>query len=280
MPSTILSDNGVSSGSAGLKTTASNDGILVLQTTTSGGTATNAVYVDTSQNVGLGATPELKLTVNGAVNIRNSSRAGAFEIDSSGNLWTGTATTAGNIYLETGHSTTGLPSTGTARVTVNQYGLGLSATPSSGTGITFPATQSASSDANTLDDYEEGTWTPTLTGATFTYSVQAGRYLKIGSFVLVQAVIATGYASATGPFYISNLPFTVVNDSNVRGGVATVNCQYGVTFNNYVTGEPINNSTNMYFENNYSGNNRADMGSSYFASGGFAVRVNMTYQVA
>jgi hypothetical protein len=36
------------------------------------------------------------------------------------------------------------------------------ATPSaSGTGITFPATASASTDANTLDDYEEGTWTPT-----------------------------------------------------------------------------------------------------------------------
>jgi hypothetical protein len=146
--------------------------------------------------------------------------------------------------------------------------------------IKFPGTQNASSDANTLDDYEEGTWTPTLTGATFTYSVQAGRYLKIGSFVLVQAVIATGYASATGAFYISNLPFTVVNDSNIRGGVAVVNCQYGVTFNNYVTGEPVNNSTNMYFENNYSGNNRVDMGSSNFASGGFAVRVNMTYQVA
>ena len=37
------------------------------------------------------------------------------------------------------------------------------ATPSaSGAGITFPATQSASTDANTLDDYEEGTWTPTV----------------------------------------------------------------------------------------------------------------------
>jgi hypothetical protein len=57
MPSTILSDNGVSSGSAGLKTTAASDGILALQTTTSGGTATNAIYVDTSQNVGVGVTP-------------------------------------------------------------------------------------------------------------------------------------------------------------------------------------------------------------------------------
>ena len=49
MASTILlSDNGASSGSAGLKTTGGNDGVLILQTTTSGGTATNAVYIDTN----------------------------------------------------------------------------------------------------------------------------------------------------------------------------------------------------------------------------------------
>ena len=52
----------------------------------------------------------------------------------------------------------------TEKARINTYGLGLGgAIPSSGTGITFPATQSASSNANTLDDYEEGTWTPTVT---------------------------------------------------------------------------------------------------------------------
>ena len=38
--------------------------------------------------------------------------------------------------------------------------------------IQFPATQIASGDANCLDDYEEGTWTATLTGAT---TAQIGR---------------------------------------------------------------------------------------------------------
>jgi len=56
MPSTILSDNGVSSGSAGLKTTANSDGTLALQTTTSGGTATTALTINTTQNVGVGVT--------------------------------------------------------------------------------------------------------------------------------------------------------------------------------------------------------------------------------
>jgi Chaperone of endosialidase len=57
MASTILSDNGVSSGSAGLKSSADSTGVLALQTSTSGGTATTAVTIDTSQQVGIGTTP-------------------------------------------------------------------------------------------------------------------------------------------------------------------------------------------------------------------------------
>jgi len=57
MASTILSDNGVSSGSAGLKSTADSTGVLALQTTTAGGAATTALTIDTSQNVGISGTP-------------------------------------------------------------------------------------------------------------------------------------------------------------------------------------------------------------------------------
>jgi hypothetical protein len=49
--SIILSDNGASSGSSGLKTSGGNDGTLQLQTTTSGGVATTAMTIDTSQKV-------------------------------------------------------------------------------------------------------------------------------------------------------------------------------------------------------------------------------------
>lgn len=48
--STILSDNGVSSGVSGLKTSAGNDGTLQLQTTTSGGIATTAVTIGIDQS--------------------------------------------------------------------------------------------------------------------------------------------------------------------------------------------------------------------------------------
>jgi hypothetical protein len=99
-------------------------------------------------------------------------------------------------------------------------------------GITFPATQVPSANANTLDDYEEGTWTPTLTysGSTsgVTYSEQTGNYTKIGNMVLVQgAVSLNNKGTGSGTVRIS-LPFTT---SGGRGALAVGNTQQ-ITVNN------------------------------------------------
>jgi hypothetical protein len=361
MPSTILSDNGVTSGSAGLKTTAASDGALALQTTTAGGTATTALTISTAQNVGIGVTtPLAKLHIAGvasntalyaqgvaanlyvdyngngnnyldgtahylrnfAGSIRggfdfssvntaftltagtggyaaqyinstgtgylvyqtNSVETGRVIVDSSSNLIFGTGSSgtermridsSGNVgigqtptyKLDVLGSTTRIyndsatlllqrpsnsrsgqilinnanggikyyagsngsgensvvahefvsdaPSTGTVLARINSFGIGLGAnTPSSGTGITFPATQSASSDANTLDDYEEGTWTPTMvaSGASFTYSATYGTYVKIGSFVMAQFYLrVTAYTGSNSNTAIGGLPFTSAN---------------------------------------------------------------------
>jgi hypothetical protein len=97
-------------------------------------------------------------------------------------------------------------------------------TQSTGTGIAFPATQSASSDANTLDDYEEGTWTPALSGATFTYGQAVGLYVKVGK--LVHASCFLTIASITGAsattVNITGLPFTSAS-SNASYGLQAVN---------------------------------------------------------
>ena len=95
------------------------------------------------------------------------------------------------------------------------------ATPStSGAGITFPATQSASSDANTLDDYEEGTWTPTIYGTTTagtgTYINQDARYTKIGRAVSFVFDLYWSAHTGTGDMNVAGLPFTV----NVHAGIA------------------------------------------------------------
>jgi hypothetical protein len=97
-------------------------------------------------------------------------------------------------------------------------GVGGATPATTGVGITFPAAFSGSSDANTLDDYEEGNFTPTVRGATtagtITYDTTNtfGRYVKIGPLVNFQlAVVVTAGSGASGDFQVTNLPFTVRN---------------------------------------------------------------------
>ena len=76
-----------------------------------------------------------------------------------------------------------------------------------GTGITFPATQDPSSNANTLDDYEEGTWTPSI-GGNATYSGQTGAYTKIGRVVTLDAYLAIASSTTGSGTTITGIPFT------------------------------------------------------------------------
>jgi hypothetical protein len=88
-------------------------------------------------------------------------------------------------------------------------------TSATGTGIAFPATQSASSDANTLDDYEEGTFTPTLVGSTSGSTVNGnnfGKYVKIGKYVWIDLnVDCANSFQPVGNLTITGLPFTSAN---------------------------------------------------------------------
>jgi len=97
------------------------------------------------------------------------------------------------------------------------------ATPStSGSGITFPATASDSSSANTLDDYEEGTFTPILADSASssnaaTMSVQEGFYTKVGNTVTIQIQIVwsdKGSMSSGQNTRIYGMPFTARNNSS------------------------------------------------------------------
>lgn len=93
--------------------------------------------------------------------------------------------------------------------------------------LAFPAVQNPSADANTLDDYEEGTWTPTLTFATpgnlaVTYGTRLGSYTKIGREVILRFHIATSaftWTTASGLLQISGLPFTASAVQGSRGSL-------------------------------------------------------------
>jgi hypothetical protein len=178
-----------------------------------------------------GGVERLRVTSAGDIGVGNSSPEEKFHILGTGSLYakvesTGTqagikfeTTTAGTAeYGILADSSEALRfydfKNGSEPVRFNRYGIGLGGTtPSSGMGITFPATSSDSSNANTLDDYEEGTWTPQLgsdsTQPTVTYSVQNGTYQKIGNQVYVEYYLSwTSFAGGSGGAVVKNLPFT------------------------------------------------------------------------
>ena len=118
-------------------------------------------------------------------------------------------------WFQNGTEQMRLTSTGLKTKTTISVG---DATPStSGAGITFPATQSASSDANTLDDYEEGTWTPSI-GGTATYNAQEGTYTKIGRVVTVSGRLHILLKLTGNGTIVSGLPFT--SAATYRYGIA------------------------------------------------------------
>jgi hypothetical protein len=133
-----------------------------------------------------------------------------------------TADTSGALELKTNNGTTAL-TLSTAQVATfagtailpTTLGVG-GATPStSGSGITFPATASASSNANTLDDYEEGTWTPADgSGAGLSITVTDASYVKIGRLVFINAYFTYPVTANTTSAQLSGLPFTSQSGNN------------------------------------------------------------------
>ena len=90
--------------------------------------------------------------------------------------------------------------------------------------IKFPGTQGASSDANSLDDYEEGTFTMALDNTTETIENATGHYVKIGSQVTCtwHSGDISSIASTGGDTVLSGLPFTSKSTSNSHSSLVTV----------------------------------------------------------
>jgi hypothetical protein len=239
------------------------------QTTATGGSTisgTPSMVINASGNVGIGtSSPASKLDVYGAIRTTlaaDTNYYGSFT-NSAGDVLVSAVGTGANLQLQTAGTTRLLVGASGGIQTTTTISVG-NATPStSGAGITFPATQSASSDANTLDDYEEGTWTPTLpNGGTLT---DVGSfYTKIGRFVYVTVhlnnIAPTNNGSA---FRIGGLPFTASASTGFYGGGSL----------NYVGDSNLNGYLAVI-----------DSGSTYFffhvSTGSSAVRTNSDYITA
>jgi len=176
--------------------------------------AQGGITIDSSNRLGIGtSSPGANLQITRAsgdsldivrigqsdghyLGISRSNTTGAFSFQ-------GSQTGNNNILLA---PTSGSVGIGTTASNTNGGILQLSS------GITFPATAVAASDANTLDDYEEGTWTPGVTAASgsITSYTSAANYTKIGRLVSLNIrVTITDIGTASSNLRISNLPFSV-----------------------------------------------------------------------
>ena len=149
----------------------------------------------------------------------------------------------------------------------------------SGGGITFNGDTAT---ANALDDYEEGTWTPTFSapGATFTYSSQLGSYIKIGTLVYAAFFVQISAVSGgSGTCGMGGLPFATGNSAsnpNPGGFIQLVN--------NWNTNHPdsleANGSSTTVFNLNYrtaaNGTNNQGVPTSNFQANTF-VRATAVY---
>jgi hypothetical protein len=149
--------------------------------------------------------------------------------------------------------------------------------------IQFPATQNSSANANTLDDYEEGTWTPTITfgGASvgLTYSTRDCSYQKIGNRVRITGYIfLSNKGSSTGTAKLNGLPFT---SANSNFGLGTFSATYFNAFSgltSVICGYVNSNSTQVFMQSG-SATGTGDMGDGNFTNTSQFI-FNIEYQAA
>ena len=174
---------------------------------------------DTSANVSLGGTP----TVNGTGRLK-------FINTNTQSNWQISHNDSASSTFQIAHSTaTGGSTFSTPDLTIKNNGnvavvAGNLVIGTSGKGIDFSAATpdgTGTTGSEVLDDYEEGTWTPTLGFSTagdlsVAYSVQEGSYTKIGNLVEVHFEVITStftHTTAAGQFFVAGLPFTAGDDS-------------------------------------------------------------------
>lgn len=161
---------------------------------------TNTLHVDATNNrVGVGtASPSQKLHVEGA---------------GTQFLFLNNSTTNDGLYLKAGSGASSIQTNGGSHV-MNFFTSGTERMRiQSGGGISFNGDTAA---ANALDDYEEGNWSPTITGSgnSINPGAAVGRYRKIGNIVHVTIFINNNASNTfgSGAMEFTGLPYTSQSD--------------------------------------------------------------------
>ena len=150
-----------------------------------------------------------------------------------GHTGTGYNNLTGTVLISDGNGNIKLSANSSGLVNI-PYGLTVSGnltlqstTYLTSSGIKFPSTQVATTDANTLDDYEEGNWTPAISSSVSNYTTGSfthGSYVKIGKNVFIKGTIQlTSYGTSSGTIFILGAPFA---NNNVGGWSANIPIGY------------------------------------------------------
>jgi hypothetical protein len=215
--------SGIGTGGIGTMTFAVNNNVGVL---------TENMRITEAGNVGIGTTtPAQKLDVAGR--IRSISGDWSLQSLRTTDFYYSNLSAEGfDAYTNTnGAAPIILKSGGSEIVRVSDNGY-LRMAAATG-GIQFNGDTAA---ANALDDYEEGTFTPTVIGnttaGTATYTTQRGRYTKIGRQVSCQIDIGYNSGTGTGDLAILGLPFAETQGTNPAVTIGYLN-GIGLTALNY-----------------------------------------------
>ena len=141
--------------------------------------------------------------------------------------------------------------------------------------------------ANKLDDYEEGTWTPTIRGSgtagTYTYAVNLGSYTKVGRMVSLSFYITNISISSAGSGYIQiiGLPFEKRSTHFPAGACALSNVDMDNS-TTWATGEFISASATSILYVRTHGDNigGADLQTSSIVDGASDIRISICYEIA
>jgi len=185
----------------------------------------NAITIDSSENVGIGATDPNRGSHDRALLVSNtgSGARSAIEIEGNSSNANGTVT-----FLNNGTSAASIDNRGSGTLTFN---TGSSLTErlriQAGGGISFNGDTAS---ANALSDYEEGTWTVTV-GSGITnpsYNSQTGSYVKIGSLVIASFNMdtASGGTRNGDQMRFDGLPYAKKGSDPSEGGYITYEASF------------------------------------------------------
>ena len=122
-----------------------------------------------------------------------------------------------------------------------------------GKGIDFSITSSGSGTMTSelLNDYEEGTFTPTVRGTstagTASYTSPTGRYTKVGRQVFFELYLSWSSGTGTGNLEIAGLPFTSGSTGTYPGVTIGVFNNIGLTALNIAIAFLLTSSTAVSF---------------------------------